>query len=823
MDPSDYVRRILQALDSGELTAEQISKAARSQPSGDDDLSELMTTLGLGGVGPGAAATLLKTPDPSANGRDRRGAASGNGPANGRYDIEASRHARGGIGEVWRARDRRLDRPVAIKRLRPDRISLAAIRRRFHREAQITARLQHPGVVPVFDLLPDGHEGGGGPWYTMRFVDGKTLARATREHHEANQDEASLRRLVEALVAVCQTIAYAHSAEVLHRDLKGDNVILGDFGEVFVLDWGLAKQIGTADEEVSADQDDHEPELTTPGSRLGTPAYMAPEVARGEPTTTLSDVYSLGAILYAILTGRPPYQGSTPEEVVLNVGLGPPPTPVEVNPRASRPLDAICRKAMAREPAERYQAATELADDLRRWLDDRPVSAYRDPWSVQLTRWGRKHRTAAASIAAVLAATFAVATGASILLAQANQKTEEARDETEQRFRLAHDVVGRMIVEAGQRDLPPITEVVALNRNLNRLAADLQRDLVRRKPQDRALVLETALSETRAGDSYRTAYEMDQARSYYQSAFGRLRDLLGGPPSRESETARILLASTLLDLADMEYLRGEPIRALDHLDEADRVVDPIDAHLGNDPIRLYQAGRSRLSRAATLELLGRNDEARTLIEESRDNLVRSAPRHSSSPTVLILVECHRALLRARAEPEEARAIAARTTERTASVLARQPRNGVFQQIHAIALKEQGRTLLDIGDKPAAEASLVESVAILSNLVDRSNRLPRFLDDLVEAQRYLGRCRQGEAAEADFRASIANGRELITRYPSIADFQTDLGLGLADLASRNGDETTRREARRLLDEALTRCPNNPEILAAKQALDRVEGP
>lgn len=835
MEPGDCIRRILEAIDSGELSTERLAEASWHRLTDPRDVTGWLEDLGLGSAelgsteadrsttvawdGPSADRKTPETPTITMGPNGRATAPKpGDRSSADRYEIDASRHGRGGIGEVWRAHDRWLDRQVAIKRLRPDRLGLTATRQRFHREAQITAKLQHPGIVPVFDLMAEGSEGGGGPWYTMRFVAGRTLARATRDYHENGRREDELRRLIEALIAVCQTIAYAHASDVLHRDVKGDNVILGDFGEVFVLDWGLAKQVGGLHDGEPPTPNVDDPELTIPGSRLGTPAYMAPEVARGALTTRQSDIYSLGAILYAILAGRPPYQGTTPEEIVQNVDHNPPPPPIEVNPRASRPLDAICRKAMARERANRYASALELADDLRHWLDDQPIAAYRDPWSVRVSRWIRKHRTASATAATFVIVTLLSLAAVSVLLAQANRKTEEAWDEAEQRFQLARNVVGQMLVEATERDLPPIVEAIALRRNLNRLTVDLQRDLARRKPEDRSLALEAARAESRAGDISRSDYETREAETYYEQAQDRLKPLAANPSPRDGENARLLLASTFINRADLEILRGTPTHALRFLDAADLLIDPAIANAAGSLDDRNQAGRSRLSRAAVLEALGRTDEARATIEAAWRHLDQSR-RHPTSPLLLLLVDCHRAVLRAATEPEAARTIATQNVEKTATILSRNPEDMVVQHLHATTLKALGRTLIDVGDRTAAESSLAEAVAILSKLVDRSRRSPRFLDDLTEAQRDLGRSRRDKAAEATrtLMESIANGRELVERYPEIHDFQDELALGLAAVAAINHDVPAREEALRRLNAGLERCPNNPDFLAARQAL------
>ena len=223
-------------------------------------------------------------------------------------------HARGGLGEVLVAYQEELDRTVALKRIRPDKLHEEA-RRRFLREAAITARLQHPGIVPIYGLGQDED----GPFYTMPFIEGQTLQEAIDAFHgeessarDPGRRALRFRGLLQQFVAVCNTMAYAHDQGVIHRDLKPSNIMLGRYGETLVMDWGLAKRIGTDDAGGDAEGEAPSPspspdDLTATGAVLGTPQYMSPEQARGEPTSPASDVFSLGLILYAILTGKSPY------------------------------------------------------------------------------------------------------------------------------------------------------------------------------------------------------------------------------------------------------------------------------------------------------------------------------------------------------------------------------------------------------------------------------------------------------------------------------------------------------------------------------------
>jgi PAS domain S-box-containing protein len=284
-------------------------------------------------------------------------------------------HATGGIGRVWLAQDGDLGRDVALKELRPERAGQPALEARFLQEARITGQLEHPGVVPVYELArrPDDRQ----PFYTMRFVRGRTLSEAARAYHEARlsgrADALGLPALLNAFVTVCNTVAYAHSRGVIHRDLKGENVVLGDFGEVVVLDWGLAKRLGQPDGPPAPPQDGgaEDSAQTVQGQALGTPAYMAPEQAAGrlDLIDRRTDVYGLGAVLYEVLTGRPPFSGPDAASVLRKVQEEEPAPPRRHWPEVPPALEALCLRALARRPADRPAAAADLALEVQGWQE----------------------------------------------------------------------------------------------------------------------------------------------------------------------------------------------------------------------------------------------------------------------------------------------------------------------------------------------------------------------------------------------------------------------------------------------------------------------
>ena len=316
-------------------------------------------------------------------------------------------HDSGGLGWVYLAKDRELGRMVALKCLQPEPATDPEARKRFVREAEITARLEHPGVVPIYGMggLPQQES----PSYAMRFVQGETLRTVIRDFHEPDgkQDWSSLAgiRILRSFVTVCETIAFAHSKSVIHRDLKSANVMIGSFGETLVLDWGLAKLL-TETEALFIDPADptqktsgsHVPhsvpvEATLSGATLGTVGFMSPEQARGdwEKVKPASDIFSLGAILYQILTNQAPYQGDGALKAARACTYQPPQAIATSVPKA---LAAICMKAMQADPTQRYNTALELKNDIERYLADEPVSARQESIFERLQRTLRHHRVA---------------------------------------------------------------------------------------------------------------------------------------------------------------------------------------------------------------------------------------------------------------------------------------------------------------------------------------------------------------------------------------------------------------------------------------------
>ncbi len=360
-----------------------------------------------------------------------------------RYGV-LERLAQGGMGIIYRAWDGRLRRELAMKLIRDRRsgsshqpassVSPETLAR-FVREAEITARLDHPGIVPIHDMDTDEQ---GRVFFTMRLVQGQRLDEvfALARLHDKHWSKT---RVLDVIVKICETVAYAHSRGVIHRDLKPSNIMTGQFGETYVMDWGLAKNLRDARDALEADDNcDVETVIyqggvsakpldssdllerpdsdlqTQPGAVLGTAAYMPPEQACGriDELDERSDIYSVGAILYELLAGRRPYavEGQPvvrSQKVIAEVIAGPPAPILSADSRVPAELVAICEKAMQRRKQDRYQTMTEMAEDLRAYLENRVVRAHQTGAAAELKKWVARNRRTAIAIGA----------GASIALA----------------------------------------------------------------------------------------------------------------------------------------------------------------------------------------------------------------------------------------------------------------------------------------------------------------------------------------------------------------------------------------------------------------------
>ena len=307
----------------------------------------------------------------------------------------------GGMGRVIDGFAPDLGQYLAVKQLRAEWMEDGEVRSRFEEEVAIMASIDHPGVLPVYGMGLDAERR---LFYVMKKVEGHTLGRVMAETAGEADSVPRRRRLVDILLNVCETVAAAHDKGIVHRDLKPDNILVDQALSVYVIDWGLAKRTGASGGTFGS-------ERTLPGKIMGTPGYMAPEQADGRSARAgaEADVFALGAILYEILTGKRPFEAPDDRAEMLGTIHEDPESPRRSNWLLPRDLNAVCLKALHKDPARRYPDAGALADDLRAHLEGRPVTAIRPNLIERLRYAARRHPMRALVSASVICAVAAVA------------------------------------------------------------------------------------------------------------------------------------------------------------------------------------------------------------------------------------------------------------------------------------------------------------------------------------------------------------------------------------------------------------------------------
>lgn len=492
-------------------------------------------------------------------------------------------HKAGGLGAVSIAVDSELNREVALKEVRSEFVTNAQARERLRIEAEITGRLEHPGIVPVYSL---GAHTDGSPFYCMRFIKGDSLKDAIKDYHEkskqlsATDKNLALRELLRRFIDVCHAIAYAHSRKVLHRDLKPGNIMLGKYGETLVVDWGLAKAIGTAGRQTEVSEMPIVPTSgstaapTVAGSTIGTPQFMSPEQADGriDELGPATDIYSLGASLYCLLTGQAPVSGDSTPDMLRKVRIGQIAPPRELNREIPKPLEAICLKAMQLEQSNRYDSADAMARDVERWLADEVVVAYREPVLSRVARSFRKNRTVATSVAvgvlvalAGLAAVNAIAWEKNRQIAAKNTRIEEqnrelsetneslvqSQEKLNESFGAFRTITAEMISKA-ERELSQQDGMDSLRDLLTRKSLEIYEEVQQKWPDEpitNDIITRVWVSQLHryGANLHRNRNELQPALVAYETSLAMLDEILAESP--EDPYARGMTSETLRDYA----------------------------------------------------------------------------------------------------------------------------------------------------------------------------------------------------------------------------------------------------------------------------------
>jgi serine/threonine-protein kinase len=717
-------------------------------------------------------------------------------------------HARGGLGAVFVALDTELRREVALKQILENRADDPVSRQRFVAEAEITGALEHPGVVPVYGL---GTYGGGRPYYAMRFIKGDSLKEAIERFHgdealrtDAGRRSLELRKLLRRFVDVCNAIDYAHSRGVIHRDLKPANVILGQHGETLVVDWGLAKAIGRGDpsvgEQTIAPSSSGSWE-TLPGSALGSPAYTSPEQACGdlERMGPRSDVYSLGSTLYCLLTGRPPFENEDVGEILRKVQAGDFRAPRAVNPALDEALEAVCAKAMATVPQDRYASCRALADDVEQWMADEPVGAFPEPWTRTLVRWLTRHRTGVTGVAAAvvagvvgLSAVLAVQTRANAQLsASLNRETTANRA-----LAASNDELTRAkVVTQARYDLA----VAAIKTFHTGVSEDFLLKEEKFKDLRNRLLKSAQDFYGKLGVLLRKETDLDSRRSLLQANYevaeltvkvGRAEDALGAH--------RAMLAAR-------EALAAEP---------------------GAEVAARVDVGLSLIAVAGLLNGMGKTDEALSTYRWAESLLAGLTGAEPSAQQVLAVCRSSMgwALYGAGKTADALAAYKLARADQEALVAApgasADDRNDLADTVNRI-----GVLLLSAGNPAEAEPEFRAALAIHQKLADHNAAHTRFRFNLAHSYNDLGilLSHTGKLAEAEVehRRAIAIQQKLVDDNPAVTEFRfrlafdhTSLGNLLGKLGRLTEGEAEYRAALALIQKL---ADDNPAVTAFRRFL------
>jgi serine/threonine-protein kinase len=734
-------------------------------------------------------------------------------------------HAKGGLGLVSVAMDEELYREVAFKELQEHCANDLECQGRFLLEAEITGRLEHPGVVPIYGL---GARADGRPFYAMRFIRGESLKKAIAEFHKTHADgrdpgqyALGLRNLLRRFIDVCNTMQYAHSRGIVHRDLKPENVMLGKYGETLVVDWGAAKSVHRPEDSPGSDEVTLRPvhtsgsAYTQMGSVIGTPVFMSPEQAEGRSSEVgpLSDVYSLGSTLYALLTNHRPCAAETVLDVLENVRSGKFVKPRQINPRISAALEAVCVKAMALKPEDRYANPRALAEDIEHWMADEPVSAHQDTFGERAGRWMRRHRNwVQAGVAALLlvslvsaAATLLVnrarkaATNLAeqnlILAAERGAAREEALDGY-QRARRAVDTWLTGIPEA----LKYFPGVLEARHRLQQMAAEEYERFAQKHYDDVELELERGRAYLRLGDVRRALNEQPQAEEAYRSAEALFQELAASHadmPDCQLELANshTKLGLVLAETGSTENADGEYRRA------ADRLRKLAEEHPGEPRFR-DALGAALLNRGALLVTLQRRPEAVDLLRQAVDlfeNLGKidpAEPKHledaSRARSVLSVV------LADEGNHDDALVEISQAANDLDDLVRIDPENAGFLETRASGQVYLAGVLRSVGKHDEEIGAYRQAIDDYQTLRAVRPDVPLYREgsaiagtDFGQLLHELGR---NAEAHAELTRALETFTELIGEYPRVYQYHQELALCRDNLGEVLGDLGRNEEAK-----------------------------
>ncbi len=728
--------------------------------------------------------------------------------------------ARGGMGRIVAAEDRRLGRKVALKELLDPAGEQTT---RFQREALITARLQHPGIVPVYEA---GRWPTGEPFFAMKLVAGKPLDQVIAATRSLDQRLALLPRLV----AACDAIAYAHSQRIIHRDLKPGNILIGDFGETVVIDWGLAKDLDAIESPESANRAPRRPSqkvmsvkstasstLTVAGAVMGTPAYMAPEQARGEPVDQRADVFALGAMLYHVLAGAPPYNARTATDVIAAAALGKVVPLADREKRAPRDLVAIVTRAMQPLPVDRYPDAGVFAEELRRFMTGRLVDAHRYTAAQRLGRFVKRHR-GAVTVATIAVLGFIIGGTAAVhrIVAARDQAEHEkqiatTRGDAAQRlidYTMTH--VQRQLTQIGRLDLMAglSAEVKRYYDKLSQIPGSMPDDDERRMAEAIELI----------GRAEHQSGKPDEALATWGEARTKLTGLIGTDTGWRTRQLRTMIAKLDYESGTVFLERGKYDRAANYFEQARHEYDELRKEAPTERALMLGAADNDDQLGDMLRREGKLDEA--FDEYSHAKTLRDQAQGNGRVTdeVMALSTSHLKLgsiYQSRGESSVAADEYKSSLKLRDSLLASEPDNAQVQKAVLDTLEQLAIVDTSLGEDATSIAMYQRALPITQLLaqrdptnIDWEYQRGNVLADLGQALVQTGRFQDGLE---QIERAVDVDRGLVARDPKTSRYRVALARALV----RDGDA---RLALGKTDDALAQYKESSDLRLALVTAD-----
>ncbi len=697
----------------------------------------------------------------------------------------------GGMGIVYRARQLSLNRPVALKMIKAARFAGAEEVRRFQNESEAVAQLDHPNIVPIFEVgrLEDQH------YFSMKLISGESLDKRPRDYL------ANPRQAAELVAITAGAVHHAHQRGILHRDLKPANILIDPDGRPHVTDFGLAKRV------------EGDSELTGSGAILGTPAYMAPEQASGKrgAVTTATDVYGLGAVLYVLLTGKAPFSGDSVIDTLEQVRERPPEAPSKRNARVPRNLEVICLKCLEKDPRRRYGSADALAEDLRRWRAGEPIAARPVSNAARLWMWSRRNPVVAGAIG--LAAAAVVAIIAAMVVEGARREEEIARVAAEADFDLAQQAVVEYLTNVSENTLlreQDSVDIRSLRDNLLKSALTFYERFAAKRKDDPRLREQLAAAYFRVGQITREIGSPTQAMGAFRSALAIWRPLVDANP-KELELAGSL-AECYLAMGKLE-LTGEDFNlALELLGHARTTLERLVTENADEPRYESSLADCYSHIGIAQSKLGKVKESLAIHAEARaiqEDLIDRYPENLAYKTGLTENLSATGFAYYKRPDIEA---ALKTFHEVRDICRRLMKEAAFGPKPSWLLDMLAFTLSNIGNihKQRGEIEIAlpffeESVKYRADLADQHPSVTKYRAKLAVSYKEIADLEHGahqdDKAIASIKKAIEVYTDLVRSQPETVSFQDDLAWCWDELGVRLDEARNNAEAMQAFDRAV----------------------